>query len=378
MGDAITQSRIVFDPEQTAEARRRAAIDMGIEMAMSLTPVALARMGYLAAPSALAETFAVPSIDVENILPVRNKMKGYHGTPHDFDRFDMSKIGTGEGAQAYGYGMYFGEKEGIGKHYRDKLVAMRQSKVNRALKASNGDLNLAIKNTKKEIDRLKNLTNHGDERKRISFLAMEEDALKDLQTIASEGELNLGKMYEVEIDASPDEFINFDARLDEQSDLVKSVLGGGEEVAGARLKRAYDNEMFGGDLIKQDRATPAEVSKGLLDRGIKGIRYLDASSRGMGYKVNLDIDGKPYNTEPIEARSRREAEQIAKEYQEKGFNTNIEAVGTRNLVVFDDSIIEIVKKYGIAGAAALLGVSSADIEGALAGEMSQQQMGLLD
>ena len=26
----------------------------------------------------------------------------YHGSPHDFDKFDMSKIGTGEGAQAYG------------------------------------------------------------------------------------------------------------------------------------------------------------------------------------------------------------------------------------------------------------------------------------
>lgn len=106
--------------------------------------------------------------------------------------------------------------------------------------------------------------------------------------------------------------------------------------------------------------------------------HLDASSRGMGYKINLSRKGEPYETEPIEARSRREAEQIAKEYQEKGFGTNIETVGTRNLVVFDDSIIEIVKKYGIAGAAALLGVFSADIEGALAGEMPQQQMGLLD
>ena len=29
-------------------------------------------------------------------------IRAYHGSPHDFDRFDMSKIGTGEGAQAYG------------------------------------------------------------------------------------------------------------------------------------------------------------------------------------------------------------------------------------------------------------------------------------
>src|SRR5258706_8248564 len=30
----------------------------------------------------------------------------YHGSPHDFDRFDLSRIGTGEGAQAYGHGLY--------------------------------------------------------------------------------------------------------------------------------------------------------------------------------------------------------------------------------------------------------------------------------
>ena len=40
-------------------------------------------------------------------------IKAYHGSPHDFDRFDLSKIGTGEGAQAYGHGLYFAENEGV-------------------------------------------------------------------------------------------------------------------------------------------------------------------------------------------------------------------------------------------------------------------------
>ena len=39
----------------------------------------------------------------------------YHGSPHSFDRFDTSKIGTGEGAQAYGHGLYFAEGEGIAR-----------------------------------------------------------------------------------------------------------------------------------------------------------------------------------------------------------------------------------------------------------------------
>ena len=31
-------------------------------------------------------------------------IRAFHGSPHDFDRFDISRIGTGEGAQAYGHG----------------------------------------------------------------------------------------------------------------------------------------------------------------------------------------------------------------------------------------------------------------------------------
>jgi len=31
-------------------------------------------------------------------------IRAYHGSPHDFERFDASKIGTGEGAQAYWHG----------------------------------------------------------------------------------------------------------------------------------------------------------------------------------------------------------------------------------------------------------------------------------
>jgi hypothetical protein len=40
---------------------------------------------------------------------MRMGIKAYHGSPHDFDQFSMSKIGTGEGAQAYGHGLYFGD-----------------------------------------------------------------------------------------------------------------------------------------------------------------------------------------------------------------------------------------------------------------------------
>jgi hypothetical protein len=41
---------------------------------------------------------------------------------HPLGRFDMSKLGTGEGAQAYGQGLYFAENEDVAKEYRDQLT----------------------------------------------------------------------------------------------------------------------------------------------------------------------------------------------------------------------------------------------------------------
>ena len=43
----------------------------------------------------------------------------YHGSPHSFDAFSNDAIGTGEGAQAYGHGLYFAENEGVARGYRD-------------------------------------------------------------------------------------------------------------------------------------------------------------------------------------------------------------------------------------------------------------------
>ncbi len=63
----------------------------------------------------------------------------YHGSPHTFDAFDMSKIGTGEGAQAYGHGLYLADGKGVAQSYanmehpvlgrdpRDAVTDLRQN-----------------------------------------------------------------------------------------------------------------------------------------------------------------------------------------------------------------------------------------------------------
>lgn len=49
-------------------------------------------------------------------------MTVYHGSPHIFDAFDSAKIGTGEGAQAYGHGLYFAENPNVAKEYQRRLT----------------------------------------------------------------------------------------------------------------------------------------------------------------------------------------------------------------------------------------------------------------
>lgn len=46
----------------------------------------------------------------------------YHGSGASFDRFDHSFMGTGEGAQAYGWGTYVTEVNGIAKSYAEKAA----------------------------------------------------------------------------------------------------------------------------------------------------------------------------------------------------------------------------------------------------------------
>lgn len=45
----------------------------------------------------------------------------WHGSPHDFDTFDLGAIGTGEGNQAHGWGLYFAKKKSVSKNYQKVL-----------------------------------------------------------------------------------------------------------------------------------------------------------------------------------------------------------------------------------------------------------------
>lgn len=52
----------------------------------------------------------------------------YHGTPHNFDTFSLDSIGTGEGAQAHGWGLYFAKDKKTSDGYREVLTATNKKR----------------------------------------------------------------------------------------------------------------------------------------------------------------------------------------------------------------------------------------------------------
>ena len=56
--------------------------------------------------------------------------KVWHGSPHDHNKFDSTKIGTGEGAQAYGYGHYFAESKDVAEYYKNVLSSRFDGNIN--------------------------------------------------------------------------------------------------------------------------------------------------------------------------------------------------------------------------------------------------------
>ena len=275
-------------------------------------------------------------------------MKAFHGSPHDFDEFSLDAIGTGEGAQAYGRGLYFAEAEDVARGYRDDLSKPIVSGAQKRLAKAGGDVNAAILETKAKAKKMRD----GGEN---SYAAILEDELRVLDQYKESGKLALGRMYEVDIDATPDEFLDYDVPLSEQSDFIKQNPSIKELIKGdAEYNKRYPSspigERHGGNVL-----TTVDESD-LASSGIKGIRYKDAFSRDSQYEIKLSTRKGSYETEPLKYGTRAEAERAAESYRGKGFEANIEKSGTSNYVIFDDRLISIAKKYGIAipAAAALL------------------------
>lgn len=196
-----------------------------------------------------------------------DQITAYHGSPHDFDQFDTSKIGTGEGNQSYGHGLYFAEAEPTARHYQELLSSGNPTlsgRVKSVLAEHNGDENAAKGYIQQAIDYHTSKGNSGSR----AFWQNALDQFDDLKNY------NKGHMYEVHIDAHPDHFLNWDKPLSEQHPNVQKFLS----------KSPYppkEDQSIGAWLKPRLGEGMAEYwSYDMLKAGIPGIRYLDAGSRG--------------------------------------------------------------------------------------------------
>jgi hypothetical protein len=216
--------------------------------------------------------------------PVMHEIDVYHGSPHKFEAFDASKIGTGEGAQAYGHGIYLAENPDIAKGYRDRL--QRQGKID-----STGQLDLMMEKSLPKVQggyEVKGVIYpyHKDLIEGISQGLIKKGDIPDDLYNAAKSYTEPGAFYHADLpDPMVERMLDWDKPLSEQPHIAKLL---GIDESSAEYKMTGGD--FYGDLGRQFGATgiylvgPAveKTSAELRDLGIPGIRYLDAGSRGQG------------------------------------------------------------------------------------------------
>jgi len=276
--------------------------------------------------------------------PATTKMLGgllgatvWHGSPHKFDKFDSSKIGTGEGAQAYGHGLYLAESPAVAKQYQDALSDFdmfvkgqpfnNADPMHRAAEAirTAQDGGHSITDVAARLQRsIADLQSRG--KPWADELAREQiGTLHALQSGKAPGlELkSKGALYKVDL---PDEdiarMLDWDKPLSQQAPEVRGLLrkhgisgrlwevqavGDGpqgylndrfiydsaidarKQITELRNQGYYarpfidgmGNGKTGAEFVR-DLNDPAQQSERLRAMGIPGIRYLDGGSRGTG------------------------------------------------------------------------------------------------
>ncbi len=290
-------------------------------------------------------------------------IKAFHGSPHDFERFDLSKIGTGEGAQAYGHGLYFAEREGVAKSYSEMWdAANRGTKV----RIDGKDLYKFFKEntfgTHEESRAIQRLIDDGDIDVAIRNAGGEASypdpaAANVLREWKQRHTFDTpkGKMYEVAIKAHPDQFLDWDAPLNQQSPGVQEAVKRARDKAmgDVRPVRLHDGS-YGVTRINSDgsgnvipgiaEATPEKAVAALHAEAAHGSGQwvydtLSRTIRKRGAFPELSIPDKA-----AAAQALREQGIAGIKYLDQGSRTAGE--GTRNYVVFDDKLVDILKKYG--------------------------------
>lgn len=316
----------------------------------------------------------------------------WHGSPFDFDSFDLGKIGAGEGNQAHGWGLYFAENRKISEAYKDTFgwkglaidldgkrytqhedgtfVANNEavaegSPLDYALNqliASKGNKDTAVKELRETVKRRTDSANEAVKKQNIDFT----QAADLLEKINNVNVTRGGKMYEVNVPEN-------DVLLDEQSPLFKQplrVLKGLSKLhyasayTAGKLANVYDRAISndkqhgtsaGVETIKNYLSDvlnrfaselPTDETWEKLVKALHGNEELagDVVSLGMD-PHSIGMSGKEVYDEISEEY--KGAENASRALNEAGV-TGITYSGRQDgrcFVVFDDKAVKIIDKY---------------------------------
>jgi len=217
-------------------------------------------------------------------------MNVFHGTPHKFapepdfpqGRPRMDKMGSGEGAQAYGPGFYSADAPKVAKTYQSKVSAMQDGPT-ATIDGRPIDWNDPVETAAFEFAR-----HNGDRAAAADFHARTfrgGDANPAVQILRSDQKLPEvtlpGNLYKLDIpDADVAKLLDYDAPISQQPQVVQDAI--------TKLGFMPDNpdKAAGGDVWFRMRQQLGEneAAAAMREAGVPGLRYFDEKSRGARIK----------------------------------------------------------------------------------------------
>lgn len=222
--------------------------------------------------NALPDIIAALDENVNNPL----YQTAFAGSRVDYDRPSLEAIGSGEGAQAHGWGLYYALNKNVAESYRKTFIGESMDTnlglANYYLRKNEFDVDLAI-------DALQEDVYNGN---------VSEDTAKEIfeyweNTPQSELEQNArrkGQVHEVDLPENP-YLLDEQKSYDEQSDFVKSVLDRISETYGIKVKGQVQAGVHFHDItgkfvynkLAGKLGSSKAASEKLREYGIKGITY---------------------------------------------------------------------------------------------------------
>jgi hypothetical protein len=300
-------------------------------------------------------------------------IKAFHGSPYDFDKFSSAKIGTGEGGQAYSYGHYLAERSPVAGSYKFS------NKPDPHLVNPTGEIPDEVKQALDTVGRL-GFDTHGQALQAVRSDPLEWRQTWDVSHPSDAQAADLidqyvkqypgGRLYETQIHASPEQFLDWDKPLSQQSPHVQAAINK-MMTEDSHLKRVMDHYTFTPEEMQQAPGkflyellaeskggrvghTEGGASQLLNDAGVVGTKYLDQGSRRNVLPVELSsaITAAGGNVEQgvdayLAQRNYGDPARVAA--YRKSWIEEASRPQTHNLVVYPGSehLIEIVKKYGV-------------------------------